>query len=250
MVIGATGMSGAEDHGACLQGLLGDPPDRTTGNGTVDLLQRACGAAAQTLSASGAGVTLMSGHGDRGVCAASDPGSERLEELQFTLGEGPCLDAYASRQPVLVPELSLHAMSRWPVYAPTVLDHGVRAIFAFPLQTGAARLGVLDVFRDRTGPLSPEEVRQALLLADVTVKALLDQHETTGYRADPDGLDDAIEGRAELFQAQGMVMVQLGVTIEEAMVRIRAYSYAENRRLSEVVRDIVARRLHFDPDHS
>ncbi|SCL34226.1 GAF domain-containing protein [Micromonospora nigra] len=216
----------------------------------MGLLRRVCGAAVQTLSASGAGVAMMAGQGIRGVYAASDPSAERLEELQFTLGEGPCLDAYASRRPVLVPELTDSAMTRWPIYAPTAHDTGVRAVFAFPLQAGAARLGVLDVFRDHTGELKPEELRQALLLAEITVGALLDRHEQNGDRISPVDLDEAIEGRAELFQAQGMVMVQLGVSIEEAMVRMRAYAYADNRRLSEVAHDIVARRLFFDPDHT
>jgi hypothetical protein len=81
----------------------------------------------------------------------------------------------------------------------------------------------------------------------VTVTALLDQHERGGTAAGIDDLDEAIEDRAELFQAQGMVMVQLGITIGEAMARMRAYAYAENRRLGEVARDIVARQLRFDP---
>jgi hypothetical protein len=80
--------------------------------------------------------------------------------------------------------------------------------------------------------------------------ALLDQHEQGGTAAGIDDLDEAIEDRAELFQAQGMVMVQLGISVGQAMARMRAYAYAENRRLGEVARDIVARQLRFDPDHS
>lgn len=243
-------MTGVDDHYARLTALLAGPSNRLEGNSTVGLLRRVCGVAVQTLSASGAGVAMMAGQGVRGVCAASDPSAARLEELQFTLGEGPCLDAYASRRPILVPELTESAITRWPVYAPSAHETGVRAVFAFPLQAGAARLGVLDVFRDRAGELEPEELRQALLLAEITVGALLDQHEQNGDRVSPVDLDEAIGGRAELFQAQGMVMVQLGVSIEEAMMRMRAYAYAENRRLSEVARDIVARRLSLDLDHS
>jgi AmiR/NasT family two-component response regulator len=84
------------------------------------------------------------------------------------------------------------------------------------------------------------------------VTALLDgqEHATTARDGldGHDGLAEAIEHRAELFQAQGMVMVQLGIPISEALVRIRAYAYAENRRLNDVAADIVARRLHFDQD--
>ena len=54
--------------------------------------------------------------------------------------------------------------------------------------------------------------------------------------------------RVQLFQAQGMVMVQLGVSLADALARIRAHAYAENRSLAEVAADVVARRLRFDTD--
>ncbi|WCN79426.1 GAF and ANTAR domain-containing protein [Micromonospora sp. LH3U1] len=215
------------------------------------LLHRVCGAAAQKLAASGAGISVMAEDGVRGAVAASDSASERIEDLQFVFGEGPSIDAFASRRPVLVANLGDlvdSADGRWPFYAPAAHAGGLRAVFAFPLQIGAARLGVLDVFRDRAGPLTDTELADALAFADVTVTALLDRQaqRASGGIADID--DDGAEYRAELFQAQGMVMVQLGVTLGEAMARIRAYAYAENRRLNDVTRDIVARRLRFDLD--
>lgn len=219
-------------------------------DGVVGALQRLCSAAVGALSASGAGVSVMAEDGARGVAASSDPASERIEELQFVLGEGPCIDAFASRRPVLVPDLTDGAAHRWPAYTPAAHDGGVRAVFAFPLQVGAARLGVLDVFRSRAGPLSGAELRQAFAFTDLAVRTLLDGQDDAIPGAAADGLDEAIEHSPELFQAQGMVMVQLGVSLAEALVRIRAHTYAENRRLNCVARDIVARRLRFDPDHS
>ncbi|WP_211247215.1 GAF and ANTAR domain-containing protein [Cryptosporangium arvum] len=159
------------------------------------------------------------------MCAASDPRSELIEESQFVLGEGPCIDAFESRRPVLMADLATHATARWPMYTPAVDDHGVRAVFAFPLQIGGARLGVFDVFRDQKGELSDEQLTDAL---------------TSPTRSN----------RAELFQAQGMVMVQIGGTISEAMVRMRACAYAESRSLSDIARDIVAGRLSFGQDRS
>ena len=219
-------------------------------DGVVGALHRLCSAAVGALAASGAGVSVMAEDGARGVAAASDPASERIEELQFVLGEGPCIDAFASRRPVIVPDLTDGAAHRWPAYAPAAQDEGVRAVFAFPLQVGAARLGVLDVFRARAGPLSGTELRQAFAFTDLAVSTLLDGQGDAVPGAAADGLDEAIEHSAELFQAQGMVMVQLGVSLAEALVRIRAHTYAENRRLNDVARDIVARRLRFDPAHS
>jgi hypothetical protein len=219
-------------------------------DGVVGALQRLCRAAVGALSASGAGVSVMAEDGGRGVAAASDPASERIEELQFVLGEGPCIDAFASRRPVLVPDLTDRAANRWPAYTPAAHDEGVRAVFAFPLQVGAARLGVLDVFRARAGPLSEDQLRQAFTFTDLAVRTLLDEQDHAVGGAAADGLDEAIEHSPELFQAQGMVMVQLGVSLAEALVRIRAHTYAENLRLNDVARDIVARRLRFDPDQS
>jgi hypothetical protein len=244
-------MNDVEEVFTQFRALIAGQPDRGGHGGTAGLLRRVCGVAVQALSASGAGVSMMTAQGGgRGVGAASDPGSARLEELQFTLGEGPCMDAYASRRPVLMSDLAAGAMTRWPAYAPAVHDNGVRAVFAFPLQIGAARLGVLDIFRDRAGALTADELRRAVVLADVTVAALLDQQEHQGADTSRTDLYEAIEDRAELFQAQGMVMVQLGVSIGEAMARMRAFAYAQDRRLGEVAHDVVARRLRFDPDNA
>jgi hypothetical protein len=225
-------------------------PVAGTPDGVVGALRKLCGAAVGVLAASGAGVSVMAADGARGVAAASDPASARIEELQFVLGEGPCIDAFASRRPVLVPDLTDGAANRWPAYTPAAHDVGVRAVFAFPLQVGAARLGVLDVFRARAGPLTGNQLRQAFAFTDLAVRTLLDGQDHANPGAAADGFDEAIEHSAELFQAQGMVMVQLGVSLAEALVRIRAHTYAENRRLNDVAHDIVARRLHFDPDHS
>lgn len=205
-------------------------------------LERACIDAMRALSASGVGVSVMADDGVHGMAAASDAHTARVEELQFTYGEGPCIDAFTGGAPVLVSDLTDGAAGRWPVYTPAVRAEGVRAVFAFPLQIGAARLGVLDVLRTRSGSLSRIDLGHALTIADQLVTMLLDRQE----RGDAAALD--LGNRAALFQAQGMVTVQLGVSLAEAMVRIRAHAYAENRPLSEVAADIVARRLRFDVD--
>jgi hypothetical protein len=237
--VAMTSIDDVAEHRALVRGLIEQQPNH------LDLLQRVCRAAAAPLSACGAGISVMTADGTRGVAAASDPASERIEELQFTLGEGPCVDAFADRRPVLAANLSEAATYRWPVYAPAAQDGGVRAVFAFPLQIGAVRLGVMDIFRNRVGSLTDTELRTAFTFAEVTIETLLDMQENRQSR-DGDAVD--VGRRAELFQAQGMVMIQLGVSIGEALVRLRAYAYAENRRLEDVARDVVNRRLRLDSD--
>jgi hypothetical protein len=230
-----------DDRAAEIRGLISRQPAGP--GGSAGLLQRVCTAAAGALSASGAGISVMTDDGVRGVTAASDPFSAHVEELQFLLGEGPCMDAFDTRRPVLVPDLADGATARWPMYTPAAHDSGVRAVFAFPLQFSAACLGVLDVFREGAGPLTGDELPLAITFADVTVAALLDQQEELSIAG---VTDDLAEHRAELFQAQGMVMVQLGISITEAMARMRAYAYAENRPLGDIARDVVACRLRLD----
>ncbi|MCW2796410.1 GAF and ANTAR domain-containing protein [Nocardioides sp.] len=211
-------------------------------------LERLCRAAARALPAMGVGVIVMSKRGEPATVASSGPECEAIQELQFTLGEGPCLDAYALRRPVLTPDLAKAARTRWLGYGPAAQDRGVEAVFAFPLQVGAAQLGAMDVYRDRPGALSLRSLSRALSFADVSVRSLLDSHHPGETDCLPD-LDDVLESHFELYQAQGMVMVQLGVDLGEAMSRLRAYAYAQDRQLSDVAVDIVSRKLVFEPDH-
>jgi hypothetical protein len=211
----------------------------------VGQLRSLCGKAVLTLPASGAGLSVAAKKTRYSLVVAADPASEHLEEMQFVLGEGPCVDASVSRRPVLVGRLGDEGPGRWPAYTSAAQELGVQAVFAFPLQIGAAQLGVMDFFRTNEGHLTQPELGKAFAMADEAVAILLDGHD----RAAPDvETDGALAGPAELFQAQGMVMVQIGGTLAEAMARIRAHAYAENLRLIDVARAVVNRQLRFDRD--
>lgn len=226
----------------------GEPAGADDKPDVVGWLQRLCRAAARALPATGVGVSVMSDHGDPATLAASGPASEVIEDLQFTHGQGPCLDAYSLGRPILTPDLSEAARTRWFGYGPAAHGHGVRAVFSFPLQIGAARLGALDIYRDRPGSLSTEELIQAITFADVAMTGLLNAQQRSGEDDGTPVVDDALNSRFELYQAQGMVKVQLRASLGEAMVRMRAYAYAHNRSLSDVADDIVARRLVLETD--
>jgi hypothetical protein len=110
-------------------------------------------------------------------------------------------------------------------------------VFALPVQIGAIRLGTLDLYRTGAGPLSPHELADALAFADIAGTLLLDA-----------AADDPTVHHAQVHQATGMILVQLGTSAEAAFVRLRAYAYAHDRRLGDVARDVVERRLRFRPD--
>jgi hypothetical protein len=214
----------------------------------VGQLRGLCGEAVRSLPAAGAGLSVAAQQTRHSLIVAADADSERLEELQFVLGEGPCVDASTGRRPVLVPRLSDEGPTRWPAYTSAVQEFGVRAVFAFPLQIGAAQLGVMDFFRTSEGHLSDPELGKAFAIADEAVAILLDGHDRAGSNTDVEETDGSLAGPAELFQAQGMVMVQIRGTLAEALARIRAHAYAENLRLIDVARAVVNRQLRFDRD--
>ena len=98
-----------------------------------------------------------------------------VERLQIALGEGPCVDAFSSAGPALACDLHLDEYAaRWPAFTPAALALGAQAVFALPLQLGATRLGALDLYRARPGPLTPEHLADALVYADTAGMLLLD----------------------------------------------------------------------------
>ena len=214
----------------------------------------ACAAAVAGVEVSGAWLIAARGAEAGHLMRVTDEVSELLAELQLTLGEGPGPDAAASGGPVLASDLGeMGAVRRWPVFSPAARQAGAAAIFAFPLQVGAIRTGVMGLYRERPGSLSAFQLGDALVFADTATLLLLDaQDQTAGDAAagsGPGGQPPALAlHRAEIDQATGMLTEQLGVGIEEAFIRLRAYAYAHDQGLSDLAHDIVARRLRLSPD--
>ena len=214
----------------------------------LPLFVRAC---ARALPVSGVGLSLTSAAGDLdALVAASDGTALALEDLQFDLGEGPCLDASRSRRPVLAPDLARDARGRWPVFTGEALRGGVAAVFAFPLQVGALRLGVLDLHRDRAGELEEAVHAEALHHAAAAVTLLLRLHSqlpvtTTATAATAPPVAAGIvlaDDRAVVHQATGVVCVSAGVDTGAALLLLRARAYAEGRGVRALAEDVVAGR--------
>lgn len=218
--------------------------------GVVDV----CTAAVAALPVDGAGLSAMSRAAASHPLCSTDDVSAQLEELQLTLGEGPCLDAFAQGSAVLTPDLLAGApQDRWVVFADAALGAGARAVFAFPLQMGAISPGVLDLYADVPTSLDGEELADALAFADLATLIMLDTRidETGGAGGGPSpdrGLEDLGAYRAEIDQAVGILTVQLGAGVDEAFVRLRAHAHAQGRRLADVASDVVAHRLRFSPE--
>jgi hypothetical protein len=210
-------------------------------------------AAAASLDVSGAWVTASGGTNPGQAMCATDVVSESLAEVQITLGEGPCHDAAVSGAPVLAANLADGTGHRWSAFAEAAVRAGAAAVFAFPLRIGAIRVGVLGLYRVREGPLDIFQLGSALILADIATVLLVDAEVRPADNPQPDApragqSPDLASHQAEIAQATGMLTEQLGVGIAEAFARLRAYAYAQDRRLSDIAHDIVTRRLRLDPD--
>ena len=199
------------------------------------------------LPVSGVGVALMTADGPSGVVlAATDGRARQLEELQFALAEGPCVEASYSGHPVLQPDLAAAGSARWPRFGAAALEAGVHAIFAFPLRVGAIRVGVLDLYRDTPGSLSALDLTDALAFADAATAVVLHLQDHDEHGDVDTALAGPIDSQAQVHQATGMITIQLGISLAEALLQLRAHAYATERTVSAVAADVVNRRVYFD----
>jgi len=215
------------------------------GEGAGPAPARLCEVCADVMAMTGAGIMLMSGDVPRGSVCSSDSVSALIEDLQYTLGEGPCVEAYAQDQPVLEPDLAGAGRRRWVAFGAPAVSAGALAVFGFPIRVGAIRMGALNLYRDRPGPLDDEQHADALVLAGVAARSVLamQAHAPPGILGRD--LDAGSDFRFIVHQASGMVSAQLDVSVAEALVRMRAFSFAHDRSLQSVAEDVVARRLRF-----
>jgi len=223
-----------------------DKPDPPARSGAT-VWDRLCASVTTAVPVTGAGIALMipSGHG--GTLAATDEAAGVIENLQETLGEGPCLNAFHDRRPVLHPDLP-EAATRWPAFTPAATQAGIAAVFAFPLQIGAIRLGVLDLYRDAPGSLDTLQLTEAIDYATAATTMLVDlQHATSPGELHPQ-LADAADEHREIHQATGVIAAQASVPINEALLLLRARAYADERPLLGLAQDVVARRVTFSPE--
>jgi putative methionine-R-sulfoxide reductase with GAF domain len=245
-------------------GGLGPALARIVAEGGVAAPGRICQACLAVLPVTRAAVTVMTSADRQEPVWASDDVASHLDELQFSLGEGPCVEAFTEGRPVLVPDLAELTGHRWPMFADAARQTTVQALFVLPLQAGALVIGVLDLYRDEPGMLHPDEpgmlhpneLAAALRTADALLWALLGLRGGQGSApgdggrgVDPSGwLSGSPLNHTAVYQATGMVMAQLTLSPEAALSRLRASAFVQGRAIDAVAGDVVARRLRFDEE--
>jgi hypothetical protein len=219
------------------------------------LADRLCQACVEFLGVDAAAISLILDGRPSGTFGASSPASRDLDEVQFTCGEGPCLDAVARDRAVLVPDLTDGAERRWPAYTSAIVAAGMRAVYALPVSVANVPAGALGLFRAEPGLLDRSELAGGLFAAELAALPLLDLlgADFGAALTDPASTAWAEVGmlsRAEVNQATGVLIAQLGIRAPDALVRLRAYAFAHDMGVSDVSRAILEHRLRLDADES
>jgi hypothetical protein len=212
--------------------------------------RRLCELCVELLPIDGAAIAVMGSQEARELVYSTNSVAQELDELQFVLGEGPCLDAFDIREAVLITDLASEAArQRWPGFAAEAIEAGVRAAFAFPLQAGPIRFGVLELYRSTPGELDAAALTSALMIVEHAVHVVLSDMTTELASAAATGSPRESE-RADIHRATGMIAAQLSISIPEALSRLRAAAFAAQRPLLDVYREVLARTRTFKKDTS
>jgi GAF domain len=212
----------------------------------LDPASALCLACTDVLDVTGAGLMLVSGGRSLGCVGVSDPVAGVVEQVEYTSGEGPCITAYRSQTPVFDPDLADEEIVQWPEFRLGALAAGVRAAFGFPLLVDRICIGALNLYRDRPGALTDDQIGGAVVAARLASRTLL-----SWQAAAPPGtvawqLEQVPNHRMQVHQATGRISVQAGISLADALVLMRAYAFSRDLPISDVAAEVGAGALRFD----
>jgi GAF domain-containing protein len=211
----------------------------------MDILSILCDRTAEVLPIDGAGVMLTGEDGHLRFVAASDDTVRLIESLQIELGEGPCLYAYRTNEQVMVSDLA--GDTRFPRFSPRAMDHGLRAVFSFPMRFEERRVGALNLYRGQPGPFTQDDQFAGQVLADIATTAILDAQ--TGEQASRlvEQLQQALDSRVVIEQAKGKLSEQLDVSVGEAFEHLRRFARHRGLKLRTCAEQVVSGELRLKP---
>jgi hypothetical protein len=211
-----------------------------------DPVHALCLACTDVLGVTGAGLVLMSRGRSLGSIGVSDPVSEAAEQTEYTLGEGPCVAAFRGAAPVFDADLADDRVVAWPEFRRGALAAGVRAAFGFPLLIERVCIGALNLYNDRSGALTDEQVADALVVAHLASRQVLAWQTDAAPGMVAWQFEQAPNHRVEVHQATGRISVQARISLADAFVLLRACAFSHDRPIGDVAADVAAGRLRLD----
>ncbi|MBC7630582.1 MAG: GAF and ANTAR domain-containing protein, partial [Flavobacterium sp.] len=184
----------------------------------------------KTVGAQFAGITMIRGRGKFETVGASEPLVVDVDQLQYDLREGPGVDVATTAQVVM--SVDLAADDRWPGWGPAAVRLGFRSILSAELHAGGRRIGAINLYGDKIRQFTNEDADVAQLFASHAAAALA----AVSLR---EGLQNALDTRTVIGQAQGILMGRFGIDADRAFSILRRYSQDKNVKLTDVARDLI-----------
>ena len=206
----------------------------------VDLLTELTERCAELLDVASAGLLLADPLQQLRLLAATSEQARDLELFQLQADQGPCVECYATGQPVSVADLQAET-SRWPRFVPAALEAGFASVHAVPMRAAGIVLGALGLFGTRPGELNDADLLVGQTLAHIACVAILQEHAPTPSTVMPQ-LRSALTRRVVVEQAKGFLRESLDVSVEEAFTLLRTYARTNGEHLTEVARRLMTER--------
>jgi len=182
------------------------------------------------------GITL-SRAGQYSTVGCSHEQATAVNELQYQLGEGPCLSALSDKTLVRIDDMA--AETRWPRFTSPAAEHGVRSCLSLPLIAQDALVGALNFYSTQSSAFGEEETRRAGNFAEPAAGALALGLRLVTYTELIDQLRASLASRAVIDQAIGVIMAQERCNQDKAFAALRTASQNRNVKLRDIAREIV-----------
>ena len=204
----------------------------------IDFLHNLADHAVAVSGASSAGLLLADQNDTLHYMAASSEGARHLELFQLQHAEGPCLDCFRTREPLITTDLN-QEIQRWPEFAPRGIEAGVHSVHAFPMRLRDRVIGALNVFGDEPLPLGPADIKVVQAMADVATIAILQERAIASAELLTEQLQGALNSRIVIEQAKGVISRDHGVSVDEAFSALRTHARNNHLRLVDLAHDVV-----------
>jgi len=210
--------------------------------GEGSLVGSVCVTTVTAIGVDGAGLSLLTPE-HRGPVCAHGAFASLGEDLQFSLGEGPCIDALQGSKVIEVTDLASDESMRWPMFTGQMSEAGAGSMASFPLRIGGARFGALTLYRSAHGALSTDQVADCYVIAQLTAHLIVAEQARIGGDLVISDLEAGFTRMEQMHQATGMIMAQLSIGAEDALARLRGAAYSAQLSALELATDIVAGRV-------
>ncbi|WP_370327082.1 ANTAR domain-containing protein [Euzebya sp.] len=195
----------------------------------------------ELLEVDGAGIMLEDDAGELRFVSASDDMVRLIEEYQIQTGQGPCVSAYVAGEHVAIDDLADE--TPFPDFADVAINGGLRAVHSFPMLLGGRRVGALNLYREKPGPLPEDGIELGQLFADVATAYLFSARAQGRLTSQIEGLRQAIAENGAVDQAKGVLMHTFDLDDREAFGALRRFARANRRRVLDVAQDVMSGTL-------